>query len=240
MSTAFAYALTRLHARMADRAGDQTRERLAALDDFGHFLQQASRAGFEPWLKNLGTTSGVHAVEYALREAYRARLRELAGWLPTRWQPAVEWLALAAELPVLAELLQHGRRATWMARDPQWSRLPEQPAAARTVLLERWPELEPFGDDELAGAWLCRARALLPAMDRHRARKIETFLKAHLDPAQLQCAGPAWLVRVFRRDDVAQVRILAWTGLERLDFEFLRGHLVRRRLQAQLQAGEAA
>jgi hypothetical protein len=240
MSTAFAYALTRLHARMADRAGDRARERLEAVDDFGHFLQQASRAGFEPWLKNLGTTSGVHGVEYALREAYRERLRELAGWLPTRWQPAVEWLALAPDLPVLVELLQHGRHPAWMARDPKWSQLPEQPAAIRKALLERWPELKPFGDDELAEAWLCRARALLPALGRHRARTIETLLKIHLEPGRLQLNGPEWLIRVFRRDGVAQVRVLAWTGLERLDFEFLRGHLVRRRLQVQRQAGEAA
>ncbi|MFO7764015.1 MAG: hypothetical protein R6V61_09815 [Wenzhouxiangellaceae bacterium] len=226
MSTAFAYALPRMHARMAERADERARKRLAAVDDFGHFVQLAARSGFGPWLKNLGTTSGVHAVEYALREAYRARLGELAGWLPRRWRPAVQWLALAPDLPVLAELLQQGRRAEWMALDPKWSRLPTEPEALRQALLERWPELERFGDDELAEAWLARARTLLPALNKPSARMLEALLQAHLELADTD-----WLIKLFRRESASPVRVFAWAGLERLDFEFLRGHLVRRRLQ---------
>lgn len=233
MSTAFAYALTRLHARMADRAGVRARKRLAAVDDFGHFLQLAAGAGFGPWLKNLGTTSGVHGVEYALREAYRARLGELAGWLPARWRPAVEWLASAPDLPVLAALLQRGRRAEWMELDPIRSRLPTEPEALRHTLLAHWPELERFGNDELAQAWLAQARTLLPSVDGRSARMLETLLRAHLEPDRREAADHDWLVRVFRRDAVAPVRVFAWTGLERLDFEFLRGQLVRRRLQVR-------
>lgn len=240
MNTAFAYALTRLHARVADRAGNRARRRLEAVDDFGHFLQLASSAGFGPWLKNLGTTSGVHGVEYALREAYRARLGELAGWLPVRWSPAVQWLALAPDLPVLSELLQHGRRAEWMERDPNWSRLPIEPEALRHTLLERWPELERFSDEALAQAWLAQARTLLPSVGRCGPRVLEALLQVHVEPGRHQSTDPDWLVRVFRRDAAAPVRVFAWTGLERLDFEFLRGHLARRRLQAQPQLREAA
>lgn len=230
MSTAFAYALARLHARIADRAEDPARRRLAAVDDFGHFLQLAARGGFGPWLKNLGTTSGAHAVEFALREAWRARLRELAGWLPARWRPAVEWLRVAPDLPVLADLLQRGRRATWMELDTRWSQLPAEPSAVRDALAERWPELERFGDDELAAAWLARAQALLPSIDGRSMKVIEALLQA-----QLEVADADWLVRVFRRDRSAPVRVFAYAGLERLDFEFLRGQLVRRQLQLQLQ-----
>lgn len=226
MSSAFAYALPRMHARMAERPDERARKRLAAVDDFGHFVQLAARGGFGPWLKNLGTTSGVHAVEYALREAYRARLGELAGWLPRRWRPAVEWLALAPDLPVLAELLQQGRRAEWMALDPKWSRLPTDPEALRQALLERWPELERFGDDQLAEAWLERAGTLLPSLSKRSARMLEALLQAHLELADAD-----WLIKLFRRESAGPVRVFAWTGLERLDFEFLRGHLVRRRLQ---------
>lgn len=226
MSTAFAYAVTRLHARIADRPGQHERKRLAAIEDFGHFLQVAARGGFGPWLKNLGTTSGAHAVEYALREAWRGRINELAGWLPARWRPPVQWLHLAPDLPVLADLLQHGRRAEWMDLDQKWSRLPAEPDGIRLELIEPWPELEQFGNDELAEAWLARARKLLPSVDGRSAKVLETLLQAHLAPADTE-----WLLRVFRRDPVAQVQVFAYTGLERLDFEFLRGHLVRRRLQ---------
>lgn len=231
MSTAFAYALTRLHARIADRPGDHERKRLAAVDDFGHFLQLASRGGFGPWLKNLGTTSGAHAVEYALREAWRGRIDELAGWLPARWRRPVEWLQSAPDLPVLADLLQHGRRAGWMDLDKNWTRLPAEPDALRLELIQRWPELDDFSNDELAQAWLARSRKLLPSVDGRSAKMLEALMQAQLEPARLQVTDTRWLIRVFRRDPGAPVQVFAYTGLERLDFEFLRGQLVRRRLQ---------
>lgn len=226
MSTAFAYALTRLHARVADRPGDHERKRLAAVADFGHFLQLAARGGFGPWLKNLGTTSGVHAVEFALREAWRGRLDELAGWLPVRWRPAVKWLQWAPDLPILAEFLQHGRRPAWTDLDQRWAGLPVEPQALRRTLLDRWPALEDFGSEQLAQGWAAQAHELLPSLDRCSARMLETLLQAQLEPA-----GAGWLMRVFRRDPGAPVKVFAYTGLERLDFEFLRGQLVRRRLQ---------
>ena len=226
MSTGFAYALTRLHARIADRPGDHERKRLAAVADYGHFLQSAARGGFGPWLKNLGTTSGVHAVEYALREAWRGRLEELAGWLPVRWRPAVEWLQWAPDLPILADFLQHGRRPAWTDLDQRWAGLPVEPEALRRTLLERWPELAQFGNDELAPAWVARARALLPSVDGRSAKMLETLLQAQLEPA-----GAGRLMRVFRREPSAPVKVFACLGLARLDFEFLRGQLVRRRLQ---------
>ena len=236
MSTAFAYALTRLHARIADRPGEHERRRLAAVDDFGHFLQLAARGGFGPWVKNLGTTSGPHGVEYALREAWRGRVGELAGWLPARWRRAVGWLRLAPDLPMLAEFLQHGSRPAWTELDQRWTRLPAEPEALRQALIERWPVLAQFGNDELAPAWLAQARALLPSVDGRSAKVLQALLQAQLEPA-----GAGWLMRVFRRDPGAPVKVFAYTGLERLDFEFLRGQLVRRRLQIQQpQEREAA
>lgn len=226
MSTAFAYALARLHARLADRPGHDERKRLAAVDDFGHFLQLAARGGFGPWLKNLGATSGVHPVEFALREAWRGRLEELAGWLPARWRKPVLWLQRAPDLPVLAELLQHGRRAAWMELDHRWAALPAEPEAVRRVLIQRWPELADFSDDEPAAAWTARARALMPSVDGRSAKMLEALLRAQIEPP-----GDGWLLRVFRRDPADPVKVFAHAGLERLDFEFLRGQLVRRRLQ---------
>lgn len=226
MSATFAYALTRLHARIADRPGEHERRRLAAVDDFGHFLQLAARGGFGPWLKNLGTTSGPHAVEYALREAWRGRITELAGWLPARWRRPVEWLQPVPDLPVLADFLQHGRRAEWTELDRKWTQLPVEPEALRRALIERWPELEHFRNDELTEAWLARARNLLPSVDRGSAKTLEALLQAHIDPAAAE-----WLLRVFRRAPAAPLKVFAYTGLERLDFKFLRGQLVRRRLQ---------
>lgn len=226
MSAGFAYGLTRVHARVAGRPGAETRKRLAAVDDFGHFLQLAARSGFGGWLTHLGPGSGVHAVELALREAYRSSVRALATWLPARWRNAVEWLAVAPELPVLSDLLLHGRRADWMARDPVWSRLPLGPGEpVRRALLERWPALAEYDDDQLAAAWWAQADALLPRTRSATRAQLDALLRA-----QIEAVDPGWLETRFRREREPAVRVFAFAGLARSDFGFLRGHLVRRRL----------
>lgn len=229
MSARFAYGLTRLHARMAERPGTDTRKRLAAVDDFGHFLQLAARSGFGGWLTHLGPASGVHAVELALREGYRSRVRELADWLPARWRAAVAWLAMAPELPILSDLLLNGRRAEWMARDPVWAGLPTEPGEPlRRALLQRWPALADYGNDELGEAWRAQADALLPRVSRTTREHVDTLLRA-----QIEAADATRLERLFRRERAPAVRVFAFAGLARRDFGFLRGHLVRRRLEAK-------
>lgn len=226
MSARFAYGLTRVHARIAERPGAETRKRLAAVDDFGHFLQLAARSGFAGWLTHLGPASGVHAVELALRAAYRSRIRELASWLPLRWRRAVEWLTVAPDLPVLSDLLLHGRRADWIARDPVWAELPPGPGEpVRQALRGRWPAIDRYPDDQLAEAWWAQADALLPATARATREAIDELLSA-----QIEAADPLWLERMFRRRSDPAVRVFAFAGLARRDFGFLRGHLVRRRL----------
>lgn len=227
MKAGFPYALARLHARIGRRPGADARRRLLAVDDFGHFLQQAARAGFEPWLRNLGPASDAHAVELGLRETWRAGIGEVADWLPSNWQPALRWLAWAPDLPVLADVLEHGRWAGWMQRDPAFSRLPEGPGAAvREALRSWWPELDDHGDGEVVAAWRARAKALQPSL-RGRARdRMEELLAAQIDPVD-----PEVLMRRFRRESGAPVRVFAWAGLARVDFAFLRGELVERRLR---------
>lgn len=227
MSARFAYGLTRLHARIAERPGAEARKRLAAVGDFGHFLQLASRTGFGGWLTHLGPASGVHAVELALRDAYRSRIRDMASWLPESWRRAVEWLAVAPDLPVLSDLLLHGRRAEWMARDPVWSALPAGPGdPVREALLPDWPLLADFGDDQLGEAWWAQADALLPCMSRATRERLDRLLRAQIEPHDA-----ASLERAFRRRREPGVRVFAFAGLARRDFGFLRGHLVRRRLE---------
>lgn len=226
MSVGFAYGLARLHARMAERPGAEARKRLAAVGDFGHFLQLAARSGFAGWLSHLGPGSDVHAVELSLRQAYREGVLELAAWLPARWREAVEWLSWAPELPVLSEVLRNGRRAGWMARDPVWGRLPEGPGApVRDALLPRWPALADHEDAQLSEAWWAQADALLPGMRRTIRVQIDALLRAQIEPAD-----PAWLERTFRHHPEPAARVFAFAGLARGDFGFLRGHLVRRRL----------
>ncbi|MGK7296339.1 MAG: hypothetical protein ACNS61_11020 [Candidatus Wenzhouxiangella sp. M2_3B_020] len=229
MSVGFAYGLTRLHARIAERPGPDTRKRLAAVNDFGHFLQLAARSGFGGWLTNLGPGSGVHAVELVLREAYRGSVHEIASWLPAPWRTVVEWLTLAPDLPVLSDLLLHGRRADWMARDPVWAELPDGPGEpVRQALQQRWPALADYENDELGEAWWAQADALLPRMSRPTRNQVDKLLRAQIEPAE-----PAWLERTFRRASEPAVRVFAFAGLARRDFGFMRGHLVRRRLQWQ-------
>ncbi len=229
MKAGFPYALTRLHARVGRRPGSDARKRLRAVGDFGHFLQQAAQVGYAPWLRKLGPGSDVHSVELALRETWRGAIAEVAEWVPARWREAVEWLTLAPDLPVLAELIEHGRRADWMARDPQWARLPtESGDAVLAALRPRWPTLDEHEPHELGEAWCAQAEALRPRLGTRARRVMHELLQA-----QLGAADPAVLLKRFRRESGAPVRVFAWAGLARFDFAFLRGQLVRRRLEVR-------
>lgn len=256
MRPSFAYALARMHARIATRPDEAARRRLTSIDDFGHFLQSAAGAGYGAWVARLAPTSGVHTVELALRLAYRAQLDEVAEWLPESWRPAVRWLALAPELPALGALLDEherigreqrgGEQPDWIRDDPLYRPLLDHDEGkdAAAAVGERWPALASTPPGELAAAWRREARALMPALSRTSREAMTPLLRLHAESPNLPLTE-ARIDESFRRAPAAAVRVFAWLSLLRIDLDFLRGELALRRMQAGSQfrpvrAGEAA
>jgi len=230
MGAAFAYGLTRMHARLAARPTNEARRRLLAIADFGHFLQAASRAGFRLWLHHLAPESGPHPVELAIRLAFRDRLAEIGRWLPERWQPPLEWLAVVPSLPALDRMLAGEPAPGWLAHDPELAPLAEAgPEQVRGLLALTCPGLETAEPGTLDAVWLARMREALPEHSDAVLDLAETLLREQMvcDPHRVDVEA---LELTFRRRAETPLRILAYTALLRLDFEFLRGQLARRRL----------
>ena len=232
MSASLAYALTRMHARIAERPSAEARGRLLAIGDFGHFLQAAARSGFAAWLTRLGPGSTSHQVELALRLGYRELLGEVTRWLPERWQAGMNWLKLAPELPALNRLLRGETAPAWMRQDP-WlaGLLDEHGRLDRDRLARAWPELAEVEADRLGRRWLERTRIELPASGSRSGRELDALLRGQLEPAT-GLGDPLELELAFRRRPEATLRVLAFAALAQRDLEFLRGQLTRRALSA--------
>jgi len=230
MNAAFAYGLARMHARLAARPGLEARRRLIEIADFGHFLQAASRAGFKLWLHHLAPGSGAHPVELAIRMGFRDRLAEIGRWLPKKWLEPLQWLALVPDLPALDRLLAGQAAPAWLSQDPELAPLARaDPKRLREALGLRYPGLGQARAGDLDRAWLQHMRAVLPVRSGAVLGLAETLLREQMviDPHRVDVDK---LALIFRRRDEVALRILAFSALVRLDFEFLRGQLARRRL----------
>jgi hypothetical protein len=234
MTASLAYALTRMHARFAERPTAEARKRLVAVGDFGHFLQAAAGAGFSAWLTRLGPASSSHQIELSLRLRFRELLGEVGQWLPDRWSRGIDWLKLAPELPALDRLLRGEAAPAWMRQDPLLAALlDEQGHLDRAELARRVPEFADVRADMLDRRWLQQTRIELPDLGGRSAEQLQALLHGQVEPdpgsddsLQLELA--------FRRRPEAALKIVAFAALARRDLEFLRGQLTRRRLQ---QAG---
>lgn len=234
MSASLAYALTRMHARFAERPTADARKRLVAVGDFGHFLQAAARAGFSAWLARLGPSSSSHQIELSLRLRFRALLDEVGQWLPARWSGGIDWLKLAPELPALDRLLRGEAASAWMRQDPLLaSLLDETGHLDRAALARTLPEFAEVKANALDRRWLEQTRIELPDLGGRPAEQLRAMLQGQIEPNP-QTDDPLQLELAFRRRPEAALKIVAFAALARRDLEFLRGQLTRRRL---LQSG---
>ena len=230
MSASLAYALTRMHARFAERPSAEARQRLVAVGDFGHFLQAATRAGFGTWLSRLGPASSSHQIELSLRLRYRELLGEVGRWLPARWRRGIDWLKLAPELPALGRLLRGGTAPSWMLQDPLLAALMnDQGRLDRAALVRTLPELADATADTLHRRWLKRTRIELPDLGGRLVEQLDALLQSQVEPDP-HGDDPLELELTFRRRPEAMLKILAFTALAQRDLEFLRGQLTRRQL----------
>lgn len=232
MTVSMAYALARMHSRMAERPPPSARKRLLAVGDFGHFLQLGARIGFGRWLTRLGPASSGHQVELSLRLRFRELLNELGHWLPARWFSAIELLKLAPDLPALDRLIRGGPIHPWMQRDPLLAPLSDAVGSLDRAALAR--TLPVFADVEvnsLGRCWLAQALLEVPGAKGSVDGQLRDLLQSQLE-GQANGDAARQLELAFRRQPEASVKVVAFTALAQQDFQFLRGQLTRRLLQA--------
>ncbi len=97
-------------------------EAARALDQF---IERARATSLHHFAQRLNARMTCHAIERALRVAWRDYVAEVAGWGPADWRPAVMWTAHLPMLPAIDAILR-GERPDWVLRDPDFAVLADE------------------------------------------------------------------------------------------------------------------
>ncbi len=213
------YALARIAAIRSRRPGPAAWRALASLRGFSATLAAARNAGLAASLVDIDANTPPHAVEHALRTAWRVESAVLASWMPARWRPALGACAAWWDLPRLrAGSSIDGEDATLDAlRAELPAGHPTPDAAWLTLLLDRLRMAGAIGDPAFArlGRLLAAHRAQFLALPPGNGWPLRSELESvllgfmHTSPP-----GPA--------------TAFAWVALRALDHERLRGALLPR------------
>ncbi|HVZ52413.1 MAG TPA: hypothetical protein VG986_10630 [Pseudolabrys sp.] len=250
------YAQARMQARHGDRLQEADWHALAAVQTADSYVERARATSLRRFSEPVTAGMNSHAIERALRGAWRAYVEEVASWLPTAWRPAVMWTAVLPDLPVIDALLK-GETPAWTRQDPQLAMFAETDATQRLANLQR-STLAPLlpdadGTPTLGLRWARHWRALWPKQSAADARALNALARAveahierlanagsHESSATHRRALERSVTRLFRRHPASPAAVFSHLVLVALDLERLRGGIVRRRLFEPTQRRQAA
>jgi len=242
----WSYVQARLQARHGERLQEGGWRGIEAAQSLDHYIERARATSLRRFVDVVHASMSSHAIERALRAAWRDYVAELAGWLPAEWQPGVQWVAYVPDLPSIDALLK-GDVRDWMRQDTLLSTLAE--GHANLVA----PLARAEGGASPAARWYAHWQSLWPRGGKADARLLSglaDIVRAHV--GQLATAGAQEtsapyrrelsraVARLFRRHGATAVAVLCHLILVALDLERLRGGLVRRRLFAPTLTRQAA
>lgn len=232
------YAHARLCARFGDRPDELVWRRIEMIREVDAMLEAARASPLSPWIARIGPDAGAHATELAMRAHWRERVAAIAAWMPTAWRASIEWCALLVELPVLQHLARGGAAPRWLSDDPLRAALGDDRARREPgpAALLAAAGVDP---DRIAAIWRAEWDRRLPdrrectPLLRETVGLIAEHAKAFRDPL----AGDGWalrralharLSRLFRRATLDPAAAFVFLALSALDFERLRGEILRR------------
>ena len=239
------YALARVQSQYGARPDASVWRRLEASHDLGQYLEGARGSLFAPWIVALDRKRDAHAIERALRAAWRSYVRTVAGWHPRCWQPWIIWLEWLPTLGLIDRLGRPGRLPDWLLADPIVGPVARGAPAERVAAVKgtTLAVFEPAisGQVPLGDLWRARWRGLQPPADAFTEQLLVAFSKTVQDHTRkLMVEGANAVVlrdqlrqrldRLFRAAAGTVVATLCHVALVALDFERLRGGLVNRSL----------
>lgn len=222
------YAHARIWARHAQRPDEAAWRRIESLRELSAVLDGARQGPLAVWLGDIVPDAGPHAIEAALRRQWRARVTELAGWMPPDWGPSVEWCAELAQLPAWQHAARGEAPWPWMRGDPQLA-VPSalaldaasgEPAQLLARWIDEWQRRLPAG-----GGSARLQQELLPLLVAHARRFGSPQL---LDGWALRRQLQQRLQGLLRRWLIEPATAFVYLALSALEFERLRGELLRR------------
>lgn len=231
-------AQARIGARWGQQPTAATWRRIEATRDLAGVLEIArADPALARWTDGIGVGMPLHALERTLRQHGRARVAELARWMPAAWQPAVTWCALLPDLPAVHHLARGDAAPAWIGSDD-----------ALRACLEGRPEHEPRlallaasrgRPQALLAHWRARWLALLPRgsgrarIEHELLPLLEEHATAFASPRTVD--GPAArdalrrrLAMLLRRAVAEPMLAFVYLATQWLELERLRGELVSR------------
>jgi len=253
MSCGMDYAQARIQARFGGRPGAALWRELEGIRDLPSYLEAARSSPLRGWVSGIEASGGLPQIETRLRERLRSHIREVAGWVPPPWKPAVLWLSQLLDLPALAHLLSGHAPLPWMSREQGLQGLiADGPRAALAAPRVRHPSRGGASRGRLGAAtpdpgqarssWLAEWERRWPEHDAEAfagMRGLVATMSVHLEHFKRASARESWQMRValerelhtlFRRFTLSPQAAFAYLGLIALDLERLRAGLVRRAL----------
>lgn len=237
------FAHARIWARWGQRADEWVWHRIEVTRDLGAVLEGVRTSPLARWVAELGPQATPHTIEHAFRHQWRARVDELARWMPPAWQPAIGWCALVVELPLLQHLARGDAPPPWTADDMRLRWLQDAhdaPASADDGDPLRALLAEGRADPEHIGArWLAEWRARLPRGSGRAQieQDLVPLLMRHVAAFGAPDAIDGWglrqglharLVVLLRRALVQPIAAFVHLALTALEGERLRAELVAR------------
>ena len=231
-------AHVRVWARHGQRPDEALWRRIEATRSLAGVLELAQGSALVRWLEGIGAAADAHAIELAMRRHWRERIDELASWMPQPWQPAIEWCAVLVDLPALHHLARGETPLAWMTEDPQLRGLLDEslPAAPALQSLFDGARIDP---QRLFALWRLQWQRRLPR-DAERVELESTLVPllaehraafespAPVDGWGLRRALQKRLAMLLRRTVVEPMTAFIYLALSALEFERLRGELLRR------------
>jgi hypothetical protein len=225
------YAHARLSARFGNRADEAAWRRIETIRDIGPMLDAVRASPLAAWVARFPADAGPHAVERAMRSHLRERATAIAAWMPPAWRAATAWCAMLVDLPLLQHLARGGAAPRWLDD--------EEPAHREALLAFLAIAAVKADPDRLGRAWREAWQRRLP--ERNGAsgllaeftRLIDAHLAAFADPGLVDGWAErrrlqAGLARMFRRATLDPAVAFIFLALSALDFERLRGEILRR------------
>jgi len=232
------YAHARLCARFGDRPDALAWRRVEMTRELDAMLDVARATPLGAWIVRIAPDTDVHAVEREMRAHWNERVAAIAAWMPSKWRASIEWCGLVMDLPVLQHVARGGTAPRAWRDDPLHGALANDVARGKT---ERAVFLAATraNPDRIASLWRAEWTRRLPP---HRGRSsllaetvrlIAEHLTAfreprHVDGWALRRALHARLSRLFRRATLDPAEAFIFLALSALDFERLRGEILRR------------
>ena len=238
------FAQARIGARHGERPSERDWHAIETARELAPLLEVVHGTSLRPWLAGIDAGSDFHRIESTLRARWRAVVAEVAGWMPTRWRPALAWWATLPDLAPLQHLARGEEPAPWMRDDPTWRAVCAAAPASRAALLADGP-LAPLAvawsaPETVAPTWQAEWRRRWPDRRRDDFDQLEPLARAwtaHEQRLAAAAGGEGWLLRaalrarlvlLLRRAALEPALAFIHLALCATELERLRAELLRR------------